>query len=148
MGDGDMAYPPFVCYGTEIEYRNHFERVYCQQHIITFDGISVRFRKNCFDHSFYESSKRNKIKDKFSDQRAKRIDWIKATLQDPKAELYIGWDGTRKRYDKSHRVAVVVANYVVVIRVSGDKTAQFVTAYVADSVSTLDKIKKSPRWGF
>ena len=83
----------------------------------------------------------------FSIKRAKRIDWIKAALQDTDAELYVGWDGRRKRYDRRHRVTLVVGNYVVVIRLSGIKKAQFVTAYVADSPSTLQKIKRNPKWG-
>ncbi|MDL1959603.1 MAG: hypothetical protein LWX01_11070 [Deltaproteobacteria bacterium] len=58
----------------------------------------------------------------------------------------VGWDGKKKRYDRSHRVALVIDDYVVVIRLSGNQTAQFVTAYVADSLSTLAKIKGSPKW--
>jgi len=86
------------------------------------------------------------VKDAFSSQRAERIDWIRAALQDPSAELHVGWDGKKKRYDRSHRMAIVVRDYVVVIRLSGKQTAQFVTAYVADSPSTLAKIKGSPKW--
>ena len=142
-----MAYPPLVQYQTADEYRDHYERVYCRKPIITFDGIAVRFRKNRFDHCFYESTRRNQIKDKFSIQRAERIDWIKMALQDPDAELYVGWDATRKRYDRKHRVTLVVDNYVVVIRLSSIKSAQFVTAFVADSPSTLQKIKRNPKWG-
>lgn len=141
-----MAYPPLVCYATVTEYRAHYERVYCLAAVTTFDGIAVRFRKSRFDHCFYESTRRNQVKDAFSNQRAERIDWIKAALQDPNAELHIGWDGKKKRYDRSHRVAVVVGDYVVVIRLSGNQTAQFATAYVADSPSTLAKIKGSPKW--
>jgi hypothetical protein len=141
-----VAYPPLLWYGTEAEYRAHFERVYCQRPIITFDEIAVRFRKGGFDHCFYESTRRNRVKDVFSIQRAERIDWIKAALQDPNAELYVGWDGKKKRYDRSHRVVLVLGNYVVVIRISGSQTAQFVTAYVADSPSTLAKIKRNPMW--
>ncbi|MFH1968769.1 MAG: hypothetical protein ABIJ53_00455 [Verrucomicrobiota bacterium] len=141
-----MAYLPLVCNGTEAEYRAHYERVYCRGAVSTFDGIAVRFRKNRFAHCFYESTLRNQVKDAFSAQRAERIDWIKAALQDPNADLHVGWDGKKKRYDRSHRVALVVGDYVVVIRMSGNQTAQFVTAYVADSPSTLAKIKGSPKW--
>ncbi len=141
-----MHYPPLVCYKTEVEYRIHFERVYCQQPILTFDGVLVRFRKDRFDHCFYESTRRNHVKDAFSRMRAERIDWIEAGLQDPNTKLYVGWDSKRKRYDKRHRVIVVVGDYVVVIRIIGNKKAEFVTAYVADSASTLAKIKRSPIW--
>ena len=142
-----MAYPPLVQYQTVDEYRAHYEQVYCRKPIITFDGIAVRFRKSRFGHCFYESTQRKQIKDEFSIQRAERIDWIKAALQDTDAELYVGWDGTRKRYDRNHRVTLVVGNYVVVIRLSSMKSAQFVTAFVADSPSTLQKIKRNPKWG-
>lgn len=141
-----MAYPPLVSYADQNEYRVHFERVYCQGPIRCFDGIAVRFRKADFDHCFFESSRRNQIKDQFSPQRAERIDWIKAALEDPEAELYAGWDNKRKRHDHSRRVTVVVVNYVVVIRLTGTTTARFVTAYVADSETTIDKIKGGPRW--
>lgn len=141
-----MAYPPLVSYKTIDEYRAHFERMYCRGPVTTFDGIAVRFRKGCFAHCFYESTRRNRVKDVFSVQRAERIDWIRATLQDPNADMHVGWDGKKKRYDRSHRVALVVGDYVVVIRLTGSKSAEFVTAYVADSPSTLAKIKRSPKW--
>ena len=112
----------------------------------TFDGFAVRFRKGRFNHCFFESSNRNGVKDKFSKKRAERIDWIKAALEDPNAELYMGWDKKKKRDDKRHRVALVVNDYVVVIRLHNNKKAQFVTAYVADSLSTLNKIKRNPKW--
>ncbi len=86
------------------------------------------------------------MKDAFSEARAKRIDWIMAALQDPGASLYVGWDGKKKRYNRNRRVALVVENYVVIIRFDSKRSAQFVTAYLADSSHTLAKIKRSPRW--
>ena len=142
-----MDYPPLVHYQTHEEYRAHFERVYCQRPITTFDGIVVRFRKSCFGHCFYESTKRNYEKNQFSTIRAERIDWIQAALQDPDAELYFGWDGKNKRISKDRRVALVVGNFVVVIRINGPRKAEFITAYLADSQTTLDKIKRTPKWG-
>lgn len=141
-----MNYPPLVKYQAIDEYRHHYEEMYCRGAIITFDNVAVRFRKDRFDHCFFESSKRNHTKDVFSQLRAERIDWIKAALQDANAELYIGWDRKKKIHDKTHRVAVVVNDYVVIIRLIGKTKASFVTAYVADSKSTLDRIKKSPKW--
>lgn len=111
-----------------------------------FDGIAVRFRKRDFDHCFFESSKRDGVKDQFSNVRAERIDWIKATLQDDQADLFVGWDGRRKRYDHGRRVALVMEDYVVVIRLTGRRAARFVTAFVADSRRSLERIKASPRW--
>ncbi len=126
---------------------------YCRGALQTFDSISVRFRKEDFDHCFFESSRRNRIKDRFSQARATRIDWIKATLKDNGAELYVGWDGKKKRYDTHRRVAIVVKNYVLVIHITGEGKANFVTAYVADTIgtperpiTTLDQIRRSPKW--
>lgn len=148
-----MSYAPFVDYDNPEDYRRHFERVYCAGPIKTFDGIEVRFRKSRFGHDFYESSCRDKVKDQFSTERARRIDWIKKVLQDPAAELYQGWDNKMKRHDSKSRVALVVDGYVVVIRLTGAKKADFVTAYVTGNqptgrqrISTLDKIKSGPKW--
>ena len=147
-----MSYPPFVCYTTEAEYRQHFQRVYCRGPIQTFDGIAVRFRKEAFDHCFFESSQRNRIKDKFSRKRAERVDWIKTALQDPNSERYQGWDRDRKAFDPNRRVTIVLSNYVVVIAMTGPKNANFVTAYVVDSPSqpgrpnTLHQIRRGPKW--
>jgi hypothetical protein len=141
-----VQYPPLVRYETTDEYRLYYERIYCQGPITTFDGIDVRFRKSRFRHCFYESTGRNQIKNEFSRKRAERIDWIKAALQDPEGELYVGWDRKRKRFDRTHRVTLVAGNYVVVIRLSSTKRAQFVTAYLADSPSTVQKIKRNPKW--
>jgi hypothetical protein len=146
MGDGEVAYPPLVYFDTASEYRLRYERLYCNSPITTFDGIAVRFRKDRFDHCFSESTMRNQIKDSFSRKRAERMDWIKAALEDPNAELYVGWDKKKKKNDPFHRVALVLGDYVVVIRLGNNKTAQFVTAYVADTPFTLAKIKRSPKW--
>jgi len=147
-----LDYPPLVHYDTQEEYPKHFEGIYCSGGIRTFDDILVRFRKSKFDHCFFESTKRDARKDQFSVKRAERLDWIKAALQDPDSERYVGWDKYKKRYDKSRRVAIVMKNYVVVIQLKGAKNADFVTAYVADTttsqgrVSTIEKIRKSPKW--
>jgi hypothetical protein len=141
-----MTYPPLVHYSDEKDYRAHYERVYCMCPICTFDGIRVRFRKEKFGHCFFKSMHRNGIKDSFSTSRAERIDWIKATLQDPNAELFEGWDKERKRYDATRRVALVMGNYVVIIRFTGSSSAEFVTAYLVDTDENLKKIKSSPRY--
>lgn len=145
-----MAYPPLVTYATADEYRAHFESLYCNGPITTFDGIEVRFRKSDFVHCFFESSRRNGVKDTFSVLRSERIDWIKATLEDPKAELYQGWDNVRRVIAPERRVAIVMGNYVAIISTYATKTgtirASFVTAYVADTGSTLTKIRSGPRW--
>lgn len=147
-----MSYPPLVLYGTQEEYREHYERVYCRVPLRTFDGILVRFRKMKFEHCFFESSRRDGTKDHFSIKRAERIDWIKNALQDPSSERYVGWDRIRKCYDKQRRVAIVMGNYIVVIRLKGSGNADFITAFLADtqvgtgSYSTVDQIRKGPKW--
>lgn len=148
-----MPYPALVQYAEIAEYRTHWIREYCAGAITTFDGIAVRFRRDKFSHYFFESSGRDGLKDRFSRQRAERIDWIKAALHDAAAELYVGWDKGRKRYDPARRVAVVVGNYVVIIAITGDATADFISAYVADTPgssgrpSTLDLIRRGSKWG-
>lgn len=147
-----MVYPPLRKCTSPAEYRRHYENVYCRGPIRTFDGIAVRFRKRDFNHCFFESTRRDGSKNVFSRKRAERMDWIKTALQDPNSERYQGWDRVRKRYDKTRRVVVVMGNYVVVIALTGSKTADFVTAYVADTPgrpgqpSTIDKIRSSPKW--
>lgn len=137
-----MSYSVLVQYRTELEYRKHFEDVYCRRTIETFDGIQVRFRKAMFDHCFFESI--HSKDDTFSSQRAERIGWIKAVLQDVSAELRVGWDNKKKRPAIDRRVTIAVDNYVVVIRIRGNK-ADFVTAFVATGRS-IDKIRTNPLW--
>ncbi len=74
------------------------------------------------------------------------MDWIKAALQDPSADLYVGWDKNSKSYTRRRRVCVVSGNYVVVIAITGTARANFITAYLADTPRTLQMIRKSPRW--
>jgi len=139
-----VRYPPLVSYKNEAEYRIHYETIYCQGQLKTFDNVFVRFRKRNFNHCFYRSTYRNGVKDAFDRKRAERIDWIKTTLEDPDAELHEGWDKRTKSYDSSRRVALVKGNYLVVIQFTGTSKADFVTAYLVDSEDSLQKIKKSP----
>ncbi len=147
-----MPYSLLVQYGTEAEYRRHFEQVYCKDPIKTFDGIVVRFHKSMFGHSFFESSRRDTNKDTFSIKRAERIDWIKKALQDPKSEKYVGWDRKKKRYNKKRRVTIVMGNYVVIIQLTGSGKADFITAYLADTKgikgrpATIDMIRRGSKW--
>lgn len=139
-----MPLPPLVIYNTEQEYRDHFERIYCQKTITTFDAIEVRFRKRNFDHCFFESVT-NKD-DTFSKQRATRIDWIKAVLEDSNAELRQGWDNKRKKTAANRRVAIVLRSYVVIIRINNERTrGEFVTAFVAEG-RTITQIRTNPIW--
>ena len=138
-----MQYPPLVHYATVAEYRAHFDRVYCQGPLTTFDAIKVRFRREQFDHYFFESVKARD--DTFSRRRAERIDWVAVALVDPGAELRVGWDNHRKRPAPNRRVAIVVQDYVVVIRMVRAGWAELVTAFVADA-RTLAQIRTNPLW--
>ena len=143
-----MATPPKVVYGTEAEYRAHFVSAYCHGPVVTSDGIRVTFRKRDFDHCMYESSPMLGRKVSFSRIRAERIDWIRATLENPAAELYQGWDRQKRRVDPTRRVAVVYEDFVVVIGVRKLEDcsfrAYFVTAYKAET--NIHRIKSKPRW--
>ena len=140
------AYPPLLKLVDEAVYRARFEEIYCAGAVMTFDGIAVRFQKRDFDHCFFESSQRNRIKDTFSQLRAERLEWIAVALQDAAAERFQGWDRDTKTYDKTRRVTLVCGNYVVVIALTGATSARFLTAYVADTPRTLAKLKTSPKW--
>lgn len=143
-----MPYPALLKLPSQDDYREHFEHTYCVQPILTFDGIEVRFRKDDFHHCCFESSKRDSTKDQFSPQRAERLDWIKAALQDRSSERYVGWDRKKKRHDPARRVTVVQGNYVVVIalQTKNRMKARFITAYVADSPASLQRIRRGPKW--
>jgi len=143
-----MALPPLVHYASVAEYRSHYERVYCRGNIQTFDSIRVYFGASKFDHAFYESTARGGNKDVFSQVRAQRIDWIKATLEHQEAALFEGWDRTSRQYDATRRLAVVYEDFVVVIAMGlkqdSSLKANFVTCYQADN--SIGKIRSSPAW--
>ena len=147
--------PPELVIGKTIEeYKGIFFKEYCCSPIITFDGIEVYFRRKDFNHAFYES--KDKVKDSaFSKERSERIYWIKAALQNPSAELYVGYDNKRKRYVRNRRVTIVYGNYVVIIELSKNKPnhAMFITAYWANSQptkrrpkTTIDLIREGEIW--
>ena len=130
---------------SEQEYRDIFDEVYCKAPITTFDGISVKFYSEMFDHAFFESAnKRQGDKSLFSYNRAEKIMWIKKTLEDSTAILKQGYIKKTKKYTNSRRVAIVKNNYVVVILLYGVKRARFITAYEAND--SINKILNSPDW--
>ena len=145
-----MKLPPLVHYETVAEYRQHYENTYCRGVIQTFDGIRVYFPAVKFGHVFYESSARDGAKDTFSPVRAQRIDWIKATLEHPDADLFQGWDKKTRSHDGTRRVAVVYEDFVVVIAMGlkkdGMLKANFVTCYQADN--SIGRIRRSPSWSW
>ncbi|MBN2412622.1 hypothetical protein JXQ31_13110 [candidate division KSB1 bacterium] len=143
-----MSYPDLLILPSIDDYRKYYEDNYCRAPILTFDNIPVYFSKYRFKHAFFESSKRNNIKDLFSIIRAERIDWIKATLTNPDAKLYQGWNKKKHLYDPYWRVNVVYGDFVVIIKMgykkNGKLKAEFRTAYNADN--SIIKIQSSPKW--
>ena len=143
-----MVQPSLVCYDKIEKYREHYEHVYCRSIIQTFDGIRVYFKPYRFDHVFYESTARDGRKDLFSRIRAERIDWIKATLQNPEADLFQGWDKKRRQYSPHRRVAVIYESFVVIVAMrlkrNNELKAEFITCYQAEN--SIGKIKSAPVW--
>ena len=141
--------PALLSYKTVAEYKAHYEKHYQRGTIVTFDGIRVFFKPQKFGHAFYENSqRRNGPKDVFSDQRAQRMDWIKATLENQHAEIFKGWNKDKKVFEENRRVSVIYQDFVVVIEISlnkkGELKGNFITCYVADK--SIGKIKESPKW--
>lgn len=139
--------PPLRKLNTEDDYRDYYERVYCSKPIITFDGIEVHFYPEKFDDAFFESKDRKK-RDKsiFSINRASKIDWIKYTLENPKAEIFEGWDRDKKMPRSDRRVAILCPqNYVVIITILRGRKAKFITAYTVDNMASVLKIKSSKK---
>ena len=138
--------PALVHLSSEAEYKKYYVYKYFKSALMTFDGISVKFYEDQFEHAFYESSnKKKRNKDIFSIDRATRIDWIEYVLKNPKAELHLGWDRDKKIYNKDRRVAIISPeDYVVIIRLNNNNTAKFITAYYADN--SASEIRKMPLW--
>lgn len=143
-----MAYKKIKPYKySEEELREIWSEEYCNQTIITFDEIEVKFFSSMFDHCFFESANR-KEKDKsiLSLNRLEKIYWIKDTLLDPDSIRKQGWDKNKKKYINSRRVNLVKDNYIVVIKVFSKYKARFITAYEVNNDDNLEKIKNSPDW--
>jgi hypothetical protein len=141
-----MIYPSLLQLNSKEEYRTQWETHYCKQPIYTFDEIRVWFRKEDFDHAFYESVKTKTSKDVFSMKRAERLHWIKIAIQDSSSERYAGWDNKKKRCDHSRRVTIVMGNFVVVIALLLKKVneARFITRN--GRPSTIELIRSGPMW--
>ena len=141
-----MPLPPLLILPDEASYRAYFKKTYVVGGPIRiFDGIEVRFFEHNFDHAFYIKSSRNsRKKDKFSSERAKQMDWIKAVLADANAEVY-------KRVmpnNKLRRIALSSGEkYAVIIQVEKNfRRANFVTAYVVNSASAYNNMRSNPKW--
>lgn len=129
------------------EYKKYFIDNYCSQEIYSHDGVQIKFYEDQFEHAFYESKNRQKRdKSLFSEERAQRMQWIKEVLMNESAEMYVGWDRDKKRYNKNRRISIITPeNYVVVLNIIDEMNAKFITAYVA-SKTNADKIRSAPKW--
>lgn len=140
--------PPLLKLADQAAYRAHYERTLCRGGIVTHDGIRVFFKRDEFDHAFFESSDRRGANDVFSLERAMRMDWIPVALADPKVPCFQGWDRKKRRHDSTRRVAVVIDDFVIVIGIwrtrGGVMKANFITCYRAEN--SIGKIRQSPGW--
>jgi len=140
-----MRYKTFLQLRDEQEYRDHFKQHYVlSSPILTFDSIAVSFKLTHHIEILRKEPAPGQLR-AFCPQRAERLDWIKAGLQDPNANLYFGYDRKRKTVDYNRRVAIVAANYAIIIRMTAQKTAEFVTAYIMDERS-LKLATRHPDW--
>ncbi|MBU0539891.1 MAG: hypothetical protein KKF24_01010 [Gammaproteobacteria bacterium] len=144
-----MPLPSFLEYETIAEYKRHYERHYQRASIITCDGIRVYFKPQKFGHAFYQNSQgKAGAKDEFSKERARRMDWIRLTLEHRDALIYLGWNKDARCYEDCRRVSVVFEDFVVVVELSlntkGELKGNFITCYVADR--SIEKIRNAPMW--
>lgn len=141
-----MVLPPLLHLPDEMSYRRYFSEQYVAAiPLVTFDGIRVRFFPAIFDHAFFRDISRSSgDKSLFARERAERMDWIRAILQDSTVELY-----KRQVRGKIRRIALEPAErYAVIIQIrSADgRVADFMTAYVVNSDSALAKMRSNPKW--
>ncbi|TYB33044.1 MAG: hypothetical protein FXF49_08385 [Flexistipes sinusarabici] len=140
--------PPFLNLSNIFEYQDYYYENYCKKPVITHDNIPVYFKYNSFNHICYESSNRDGNKDIFSTARAKRLPWIRHTIESPKSILYQGWNKKSNTYDPTRRVAHLYENFVVIItigmRKNGALKGNLLTCY--DANNSIYKIRNSPLW--
>ena len=103
-----MLKPKLLWLGSVSAYREHRKRTSCYREIITHDGSRVYFKSSRLDHAFFENGQ-------FAYHRAKRMDWIEATLKCRQSECYQGWIGKTKQCVEDRRVNVAFDHFVVVL---------------------------------
>jgi hypothetical protein len=111
-------------------------------------GAPVYFASSDFDHAFYESTRRDGVKDQFSFTRAEQMDQIASVLANGSSDRFAGWHARTRAYDHTRCVCVASGDFVVVVRLgltrAGALRGNFVTCYVADN--SIRKIRTSPEW--
>jgi hypothetical protein len=141
-----MGLPPLLILPGQVEYRAYFASRFCQNPVITFDGIRVRFFASAFNHAFFRDSSRTAHdKANFDRQRAERMNWIRAVLEEPQMALYRRIMGN----SKVRRIALDLGTrYAAIIQIddSSPGRARFITAYIVDSPRALARMTLNPRW--
>lgn len=144
------ANPPFLNLADEQAYRTHFHDNLCTLPLRTSNGTPVYVAQRLFEHAFFESRNHNKVKDEFSVDRAKRMEWIALTLASGSAIRVQGWDSRKGRYVPDTCVFHAFEMFVVVVKISRDSSGSLkgnlITCYHADR--SLSKILSAPAWTF
>lgn len=140
-----MQLPPLLVLPGQAHYRDYYNDNYVKAKVFTFDGIEVKFFPNRFYDAFFESeSRRERDKSRFSEERAKRMNWIGTVLNDAKMELY-----RRIEDERVYRIALHSQESYAVIIIFTDRdptVAKFVTAYTVDNPKSLEKMRSNPKW--
>ena len=101
----------------------------------------MHFSPGRFRHAFFEEDDQ-----RFSRERAKRIDWIVPALVSPESKQFFGWKDGSDRLDR--RVAFY-EGFAVVLQLTmgrrGALKAEFLTCFPADR-ETRKKINTSIPW--
>ena len=144
-----MGYSSLLCLPTEKDYKQKFIEEYCTNGpITTWDGLTVVFYPEMFEHAFYKRTQKQWRASKavVDYDRCKRMLWIKEALQDSTIIPRVGYDKATGKNDNTRRVTLVTRNwYVVVIRSDGNKW-RFVTAYIIDNQRTYNLLLAAPKW--
>lgn len=141
--------PSLLEYKTAQEYQEHYKAQFCKQKIVTADGMQVYFSEGRFWHAFCTRDEKGKKTD-FSFERAKYINWIRPTLEQPNAILWQGWNSDKQYYEPDRRVSIVYQGFIVVIQIKMKKDgflkADFITAFYDKKGNAVAKINNAPIW--
>lgn len=141
-----MCLPALLQGHDEATYRTLYESIYCSKPLTTYDGIKVYFKKQTFDHAFFEGS--HTTSPFLSQKRTERILYIDYALTNASAIRRMGWVKTKQKYDIARMVAITVDDFIVILGMylnsKSDLCANFITCYVADN--SIGKINTAPLW--
>ena len=139
--------PALLKLADQAAYQQHFVQKYCAGPLLTHDGIPVYFKRHAFYHAFFDTVVHKD--DTFSQVRAERIDWIEATLADPKTHRLQGYIAKTKTHDPARRVELRFQNFIVVLIMGmtkdGALKAEFLTCYAVNN-NRLPKVQQAPAW--